>query len=425
MQEFEQAGVKATNLTAERRALDVEAVEGRSTVTRFWGAVVIWTVGLLTVNILPLIFQALQGRDGIGEGELGTLGASFVLGTVMVTGTSPLWIQHANWRLITISGLVVSAGGFVLSVWASGFHELLICFTAVGAGAGLIQTPSYAVLGSARDTVRAFAIALFVSMVLPAILSFSVSDVSANSGGTHFLWIVAAIFGAAIPLAGALPKGPTRSAAGMGAMGQSPASVTAPSMRLRDYGAATAAPIAASVAGGIFSGVIMAVYSFVGSIAGANGMPADLTGHLVGFGLLGALAGSLVPTILESWMRPTAGLALIVTLLVTAAYPAMLSSSSNVLSAGFVMACLFGTAGFAYFLAMVRTVDPTHRIYISYAAFQSTGIAAATYLAGVLLQYFSPVVMLTAAGGCLIASWLIWLLALQLSVRFPARIAET
>lgn len=415
MQEGDQAGVKPTKWNAERRAFDFLGGGGRAPVIRFWGAVLIWTVGLLTVNILPLVFEALHGRNGIGESELGTLGASFVLGTVMVTGTSPLWIQHANWRLTTILGLIASAGGFVLAVWASGFHALLICFTAIGAGAGLIQTPSYAVLGSARDTVRAFGIALFVSMVLPAILSFSVSDISASTSGGQFLWVVAAIFAGALPLAGALPSGATKLAAGMG---QSPASVTSSAMRLRDYGPATAAPIAASVAGGIFSGVIMAVYSFVGSIASANGLSADVTGALVGFGLLGALAGSLVPTVLENRMRPTAGLALVVTLLATVAYPAMLSSSPHVFSAGFVMACLVGTAGFAYFLAMVRSVDPTHRIYIGYAAFQSTGIAAATYAAGILLNDFAPVVMLTAASACLVASWLIWLLAIRLSTIF-------
>jgi predicted MFS family arabinose efflux permease len=98
----------------------------------------------------------------------------------------------------------------------------------------------------------------------------------------------------------------------------------------------------------------------------------------------------------------------------------MLSASSGVFTAGFIIECVLGTAGFAYFFAMVRSIDPTDQIYVGYTAFQSVGIAGATFAAGVLLNNFGPVVMLTAAGACLVASLFIWLLALRLSVRFPA-----
>jgi hypothetical protein len=402
------------------RTLDIKDMDGRSTLMLFMGAVLIWTVGLLTINILPLVFQTLKGRDGIGESELGTLGASFILGTVLVTGSSPLWIQKTNSRVVTVFGLVASAGGFVASSWVSSFHGLLICYAAIGAGAGLIQIPAYAVIGSARNPVRAFGIAMFVSMVLPAILSFSLSAVQASGGEALFFWIVAAVFVATIPLAGALPGGPLPSVRSHGQVEVASTPSAAARSRLSDYGAALAAPVTASIAGGLFSGVIMAVYNFVGSVAVANGLPVDVTGPLVGFGLLSALVGSLLPTIVDSWIRPTVGLALTVALLVLVAYPAMLSASSGVFTAGFIIECVLGTAGFAYFFAMVRSIDPTDQIYVGYTAFQSVGIAGATFAAGVLLNNFGPVVMLTAAGACLVASLFIWLLALRLSVRFPA-----
>lgn len=387
---------------------------------RLLGAVLIWSVGLLAVNILPLVFQSLEAKTAIAEGELGMLGASFVLGTVFVTGTSPLWIQHTNWRLVTMVGLIAASAGFLSSIWASKFHDLLVCFAAIGAGVGLIQTPAYAVLGNARDPVRSFGIALFVSMILPAIFSFSLSVASTDGGaGGHLFSIIAVIFLVTLPFSWTLPGGPIQSAPNSSIFDHTLVGITPAKPRLRDYGAATAAPITASIAGGLFTGVIMAVYSFVGSIAVANGMSADITSKLVGFGLLGALVGSLVPTILERWLKPTAGLAFVVAVLVLVAYPAMLSSSSYVFGAGFVSACFVGTAGFAYFLAMVRSIDPTHRIYVGYTAFQSAGIAAATFVAGVLLNHFAPVVTLSVASGCLVVSWLIWLLALRMSVIFP------
>jgi len=383
------------------------------------GATIVWSIGLLLVNTLPLIFQVIEGRSKVNESALGALGALFVLGTALIISSGPLWIERANWRWVSIGGLIAASAAVIAAMLASDFTVLAFCFFVMGVSAGVVQTPAFAVLGNSRDPVRAFSIALFVSMLLPAILSIGVpAKLIVSDGGLNLLGVIAVIFVVAVPFAWVLPGKHRKSVTDI-STGVLPASpLIGAKIRLRDYGAATAAPIVASVAGGLFTGVIMAIYAFVGSIAVANGISPEVTGTLLGLGLIGALGGALLPAVVEKWIKPTSGIGIAVVALILA-YPALLSNSPKVFTTAFVFHCVFATAGFAYFLAMVRSIDPTHRIYVGYPAVKSAGIAGATVAAGALLTNFNPATLFIFAGSCLIASWLLWLFALRLSARFP------
>lgn len=385
---------------------------------RLVGAMMIWSSGLLAVNITPLLFQAIEGKGALDQSHLGALGASLVLGMALLTGISPLWIERVNWRWVSIGGLGMASACVLVVSFASDFTVLVSCFFLLGAASGVVQTPAFAMLGRAHDSVRTFSIALFASMLLPAILSLALpADFARIEGGVRLLAIIAIIFLAMVPLAWVLPGKQLGSAAEIvdDALPSDP--LTGVGIRLRDYGAATAAPIAASVAGGVFTGVIMAIYNFVGSISVANGLSSSLIGTLVGLGLIGALVGALIPSIVEKWIKPTKSLGISMVALVLT-YPALLSTSPQIFTIAFILHCVFGTAGFAYFLAMVRSIDLTHRIYVGYPAMQSAGIAGATAAAGVLLTNFNPLTLLSFAAFSLLVSWVIWLLALRLSDRF-------
>lgn len=367
----------------------------------------LWSIGILLPNILSLIFQATQQSRGIGESELGTLGAAFVIGRGIVIGTAPFWIYKSNPKLVTVWGIVATVAALLAVAFLIGSGELSYGWFLVGLTSGCVATPAYTALGNARDPLRAYSIALFGSSLIAAIVAYLLPTfIVPHYGEKGALIVIAALFLVMVPCAGML-----RDAQFVGTNAARAETGEPSSARP----GALAAALLVAVAGAVFTGVFMGgAGAFVASIANANGIDAKAVGLFVAFALIASLIGALAPSLIGKRVSPTAMIG-IATGGIVASYGAMTSASPLIFGTGYVAHAIFATIGYVYFLGVVRALDFTDRIYVAYPAMDAAAFAASAALAGTMLSQSTPAMLFLVSGAVLTLCWLSALLATRLA----------
>lgn len=389
----------------------------KSSGVAFVCAGLLWSLGTLIVNILPVVFQALHQSRGLSEDQLGSLGTAFVLGSGLTSASGPFWVYRSNVTWVSIGALLTASLGLLGVAFLSDASNQTQWWFVVGLASGCISTPSFTALGYAANPLRAYSLAIFASILIAALVSFLLPFVVVPSSGDRVvLMAIAAVFVLATPCAFALGKVRLQAASAPSMHADTPRNPA----RSAKYRLALAAPILTAVAGAVFTGVFMGgVYNFADSIATAGGVQAQAVGAIVAMSLIGSLVGSVLPSILGDRIPATVLIGVASTLVVLM-YPLMASHSATAFGIGFIIHGLIATMVYTYYLGAVRRLDFTNRIYVAYPAMQALGLAGGTAFAGFLLVRSTPAMLFGVASVLVMASWLALIAAERLSARFSA-----
>ncbi|WP_322052913.1 hypothetical protein [Paraburkholderia bannensis] len=374
-----------------------------------FGAGWLWSLGILLMNVLPVVFQSLHRSGGLGEDLLGTLGTALVLGFGISTASGPIWIYRSNPKSVALAGLLVSALGMLGITFAASASDQIYWWFVAGLANGCVATPAFTALGVSENPLRAYSLASFASLVFAAAASYALPlFVVPHFGDKGLLVALALIFIVSLPAALTLPALRGRIGA------KHPAASGAPEHARR---ASLTAPILAALSGAIFMGVFMGgVYTFIDSLASAVGIGAQAVDPVIAIGLVTSMIGSILPAVLGHRVNTTIVMA-ICSVCVVLTYPAMMSHSLVTFSLGFIMHGVFGVLGYTYSLGIVRRLDFTDRLYIAYPALQSLGLAIETSFAGYLLAHFSTKMLFGTSAVLIGFSLLLLLIAGNMAAR--------
>ncbi|KAH0441151.1 hypothetical protein KCU90_g2508, partial [Aureobasidium melanogenum] len=374
------------------------------------GAGWLWSLGILIMNVLPVVFQSLHRSGGLGEDLLGTLGTALVLGWGISSASGPIWVYRLNARGVTLAGLLVSAFGILGITFVAGETDQIYWWFVVGLAGGCIATPSFTSLGFSENPLRAYSLASFASLVLAAAASFALPlFVVPHFGDRGLLVALALIFFASAPCAWTLPRLRGRT--------HTPPHAFADTPKKGKRAGALTAPILAAFSGAIFMGVFMGgVYTFIDSLAAAVGITAQTVDPIIAIGLVTSMIGSIVPAIVGARINTTIVMG-ISSAFVVLTYPMMMSHSVTAFSFGFIVHGIFGVLGYTYSLGIVRRLDFTDRLYIAYPALQSLALAVETSFAGYLLTHFSARMLFGTSAVLIGASWLLLVIAEGMAAR--------
>lgn len=294
----------------------------------------LWSLGILITNIQPVVFEALHQSRSLSDSQLGSIGAAYVLGGALASGASPFWMPRLNPRWVSAGALVATALGLLgVAIWAKS-DSLMIWWFAVGLANGFVATPAFAALGDTEDPVKTYSLALFAASVIAALASFGLPLFALPLfGGKGVLIAIGALFALATPAALAQFDAQHR------AYPDAPGVLGTSAERSKSRGTIWKAggPLLAAVTGSVFTGVLMgAIYNFIGSIIVSQGLAFQTLGPIVALGLVGSLAGSILPSILGDRVRPDVAISLAGVAMVLS-YPSMMSHSIILLGGGFIM----------------------------------------------------------------------------------------
>ena len=136
-------------------------------------AVVLGTLGALTIMIVPGFVMLVGAQSGLDDRHLGFVASWDINATAVAIGISTFLIAHLNWRHLALAGLVLIVIGNVLTAGSHTYTSIVAARLCAGIGEGLAIAVSFAVLGSAANPDRAFGVYLIVGLtVSSAVLLF-------------------------------------------------------------------------------------------------------------------------------------------------------------------------------------------------------------------------------------------------------------
>lgn len=381
----------------------VQTVGGRALVA----AAIVWSVSILLLNIIPVVFQGLQLAWAVAPGQLGVLGALSMLGAGLVTASGPYWAVRVNARRVTALALLVGAAALGLMV-VLGRGFLLPGFLILGLSGGVVSTPAYAALGNAADPTRAYSRALFLAVILAAVASVALSMlVIPRFGGAAVLLALGAVYLLTVPCALFLTDIRAAPLA---------APAATPRGRWRASAITLAAPIVVAFGGALYQAARSGTYQMISAVGAAIGVRADAIGPLVSLAIIASLAGTILPAILGDRIRARHMVA-ISAAGAWLAYYGMAHADTLIFGAGFILHTIVMTQAYIYILGAIRTTDASNRMYIAYPAILSVAIAAGVAGAGFLIANFGPAMLFKVNAALVVIGWLALAFGEQLAAR--------
>jgi len=379
----------------------------------FVAAAVLWSAASLMVNILPVIFEALQHGRGLTAVQLGTLGTSFLLGTGVAPATGPFWVYRVDPRhvgggailtiLIAICGFAATTGAGNAAYW----------WFAIGLASGALATPSYTALGYAPDPVRTYSLAYLTSIAFASLTAYGLSFiVLPRFGDKGVLIVIAILFAVAAPFVWSLRDVRVGSIARAQSLTHLPHSE-----REGRYPLELFPPIFAAFAGAAFTGIFMGgVYNFVASLALAARIDERAIGPIIATGMTISIGGAILPSVLGSRISSTVMIGL-ATAGMLVMYPLLMSRSVGIFGFGFAAHAFFGNLGYTYYLGVIRRLDFTDRIYVAYQALVILGLAVGAASSSYILSRYSPHCLFLIFGIVLTLTWFFLRIAENISAR--------
>jgi predicted MFS family arabinose efflux permease len=329
----------------------------------------LYAAGSAIFYMIPPFLAFVGERLALDAEQLGTLAAAESAAIALTSLTGPLWITRIDRRAAIAFGALVCIAGNMATAFAGSFALLVASRIAVGLlGEGIVYTISYSVLGSARDTVRAFAVALTAAVVYGA----------AVTAGTSVLKTVFPVFG---PLAGLVAIA-VLVVACIGAIGPRPVVVaTGPVSPIRGMGLAGLALIAHAV----WFGAPGAFWTFVEQVAMDKGVATNAAEVAVSVAELVGLAGTIAAAGLGGRfgkLRPIA-LATAIMILSAIAY----QQCSAIVGLGVCLAIFysFWNYGTVYQMSFVSDLDAAGRSAVVMPATEVFGLSFGPYVTGHLI----------------------------------------
>lgn len=354
-------------------------------------AIVLGTVGALTILIVPGFVMLVGAQSGLDDRHLGFVAAWDINSMAATIGLATFLISRLNWRHLALAGLVLIALGDLLTSLSHGYPAMAAARICAGAGEGLGVGVSFAALGSAANPDRAFGIYLVVCLTVAAAILAVLPSAQQRFGAGSVFVALGAITLASAALLPWLPARNPRAA--------SWADAPPPVFK------------ALAVAGltGVFLNFIAegAMWSYFGRIGAASGVAPVTIGAAMGLSSFSGMGGALLAiTVVNRLGR-----------IVPLAVSGVISVLSFWLLHGHVTATVLITAGvllnFGWnmaqplFSGVCAEADAQGRVVVAMGCIQTVGFGLGPAIAALTLRDndFSPVIWMSI--GVLAASLLV------------------
>ncbi len=370
-------------------------------------AIVLGTVGALTILIVPGFVMLVGAQSGLDDRHLGFVAAWDINSMAATIGLAIFLISRLNWRHLALAGLVLIALGDLLTSLSHGYPAIVAARICAGAGEGLAVGVSFAALGSAANPDRAFGIYLVVCLtVAAAILAVLPSAQQRFGAGSVFVAVgVITLASAAL-----LPWLPARN----------PRAAT-----WADAPPPVSRALALAGLTGVFLNFIAegAMWSYFGRIGAASGVAPVTIGAAMGLSSFSGMGGALLAiTVINRLGR-----------IVPLAVSGVISVLSFWMLHGHVTATVLITAGvllnFGWnmaqplFSGVCAEADAQGRVVVAMGCIQTVGFGLGPAIAALTLRddNFSPVIWMSI--GVLAVSLLVVIGGLKASASRTAAYA--
>ena len=133
-------------------------------------AVVLGTLGALTIMMVPGFVTLLGAQSGLNEQQLGYVASWDINATAAAIGFATFLVARLSWRRLALAGLLLLVLGSFLTGHCHTYSALVAARIVAGIGEGLAIAVSFAALGSATNPDRAFGVYLVVGLSVSAAL---------------------------------------------------------------------------------------------------------------------------------------------------------------------------------------------------------------------------------------------------------------
>jgi predicted MFS family arabinose efflux permease len=341
--------------------------------------VVISALGAMTYNLLPLFVGTAQDFHSLSDRAVGILGSSFFAGFTLTSITAWFWIRRFDWRVVGFGAIPIAAAALLSAGLTQSYLLMAIAIAIAGSAFSVLYGIGMSVIGDTHQPARWYGLKMAceagLGVALLLILPGAVIQRWGFSGLVVAMAVVLIMLSpllAGLPAQGAKEKGP---ATGKHGFTMVPALRTALWLGL------------AAVLIYLFCTTM--TWAFVERIAHAAGFDAVVTGNVLSLGLVLAVCGSLVATVLGDRYGLSLPLAAAALLLLVSL---VLLGNMDSLSTYTMAICLFTFSfglGMPYTVSVVSCLDINGRFVVLTVPAIGIGVMLAPAMGG----------MLTGAGG--------------------------
>ena len=360
---------------------------------KFAGALGIYSAGGLFWAFLPYFVGLQIAGGGMTEAQAGLLGSAYLMGFSGASLTAVWWVSKVNWRVLTMIGTAVIIASFWLLQGLTVYIAQLLSVALIGISMGSFWSIAYRIFGASENPDRSFAMAIVVSYIFLAAISYTIGRFIAPSyglaGSALVLSIVLALLAISVKV---LPKGTEK--------GESETVVI-------DY--RPPVPLALALLGLLATGLAFAaVWAFAERIGVAAGFDESQISPAIAGNLLASAAGSTVATLIGS--RKGRGLPLMLGLFLFAGCILLLTQSSVFLLYALGVTGLGFFVGFVlpYQMGAISSADTAGRFVVMIAAAQGLGSAMGTYGGGMVFDLGGARLLAGFAAATLVVSALLF-----------------
>jgi len=131
------------------------------------------TIGGLPFNSLPVMLGSLADSFNLDSRSLGNIGSICFAGYLLGTLGAPFWINRLNWRTLTITSTLGTAGAFAVSSQLTSIEALYLVWAFIGFFASTMTCLGMRILADLPDKVRAFGARQGVELSITAAVLFA------------------------------------------------------------------------------------------------------------------------------------------------------------------------------------------------------------------------------------------------------------
>jgi DHA1 family inner membrane transport protein len=367
------------------------------------GGIFLYSVGPAALMLMPMLVGVYMDELGFSGRQAGVLASTEALGMAVSSLLALFWVRKLDWRIVALSGLVISLLGNLLTIMVHNFDAILVCRAITSLATGTVFAVSIATLAEAENPEKAFGLALAVETFLMFIILAASATIILHYGASGLFFTLAMLSCLMLPWAGWLPKGTHK--------GKGTASNTSSSDLSQAHSSLWVwLALAATVIH--FSGAL-GFWSYLERIAHVAGHSTATIGTVLAW----ALAAGLIGALLAAWRGEKWGFAwpfsISTALLIGATLFSMgqFGLSFLVLSA-LTFNCMWVLSN-AFQAALVAKLDHNGNYVVLVPAAQGLGAVAGPALVALFLQNGDFSVASSIASVCFVLSLVLFMLSLR------------
>lgn len=131
------------------------------------------TIGGLPFNAMPVMLGSIADSFALPPQAVGLMGSICFAGYLVGTLAAPLWIDRANWRLLTVVSAAATAASFAASAQVERVDALYVVWALVGFFASTMTSLGMRILSDLPNKVRAFGVRQGIELSVTAAVLFA------------------------------------------------------------------------------------------------------------------------------------------------------------------------------------------------------------------------------------------------------------